>query len=556
MENQWAAFAKLHLKVCSNPEKPPFQWIYAVDDAWFHPEGIDFKKIESEFKRKQNDTTGKSVPFNPAIFGSIQANHVASGVILNELKPDNVQNTTEQTDDESEVDSEADAVDTKPDAEKMNDREVAVRLIEFIEEEDRKGTYGICFCSFEYFWDNYADINESQNAVFFDINHAFRGLDSFGELNQKWEEELKQLGLFNDDICATTTLHGWLLHYAVKLGQLEDNGKTNIIADHILIISSAIAGDTSLQQTKDAFSQYSTVQLSIWQNLDKLRNDFRMTDFGFSPLPKIVHTLHDNGTLLDSGLGIFDKTFALQGNWKQQRKAMLQDLLEVWRNHDWGHFDKQPKSRTDLTLRYDSWIEDGDDYKRDIRGCCLFIDNRDQDKEIRINSLKAILQAAAKRIGVDVEDNCNGHLQTHVNLPMRPGVTFIIALIDLLESLANTENKNGRTKPELIFAANDKFHIVLRLGCKDGSTELKAKYESHSSSDNIPTGFNTSTACIRRFKHENLIKQHLQEEGLECKQDTWNDKLNGNYTPEIKPEICFEGYQITFKLNFYTDKGA
>lgn len=480
---QWDSLADSAIKFCSDAAAPPMQWIYVVDDAWFHPQGLNVPHAKSDVKNSNGRNT-----FNEPIFTPAEITFSSWNTGKRTLSNDGDSGSKgqpESDEQQSDLDSSGGGA-KKPFA----DKEIAILLGDLATQRG----YGICFCSFEYFWTHYKDeINQPYHAVFFDINHALRGLPQCGDLDEMWRHKLRTTGLYSDRTINVPGLHGWLLHYAMKLG-CEPLPRTKIAPSHILLISSNFAqgleGGSSPPQPekkpdpqpeKNPASQFGTVTLDIWtklfdpgnqRSLEGLDPDARMADFGFSPFQKVARSLDSRAEMLKKGFEFFDRTFSKAASWEDLRQRLLKDMLYLWDEHVMGHDAAQADK---AKLRGIEWI-DATDRDETLVGTHHFATDA-RPLKITAKSLLAFLRQALRlphlTLPADTAD-------WRLIYPTSPGVAYLIGIADFYHTMCVP--KNGRRKPNVTIVMDTvnggsliavRFHIptndVVRL--RDISTK-------------------------------------------------------------------------------------
>ncbi len=410
-----------------------------VDDAWFHPNGMAFNNAKQEFEKQNSGIT-----FNPPFFKENAAGKLFSWENRTcAFTPSDDSTKTSQSDSEQ--------VDLNPSSTKQakpfRDGEIAELLGKLATERG----YGICFCSFEYFWAHYKDdIDRPYHAVFFDINHALRGLNECKELDDRWKTELGKTDLYSDATINNPGMHGWMLHYAMKLG-CAPLLRTTIPPSHILLISSNFAeqgGSGTPNGDKNPATQFGTVTLDIWTKLFASSStpttfdpDSCMADFGFSPFQKVAEATDDKAEMLTKGFQFFDRTFSKAASWHHFRQALLDDMLLIWRHPlcKMGHDAcKAEKGK----LRASGWIEAKD---RDITlAGTHHLHNDGRDLTITAKSLLAFLKQALL-----LPDLALPHETEDVTLvyPTSPGAAYLIGIGDLYDTMCVL--KPNRMKPSV-----------------------------------------------------------------------------------------------------------
>jgi hypothetical protein len=456
--SRWAKYSNLFVRVCRDQDYPPFQWIYAVDDAWLHPQGMP---QPNALNNPVFDHSGDMTPAEfDQRFKSLHDQTKLAAVSDDVLSADGALPQTQKN-------------------QPLVDGTVAKSLISFATDRARLqgDDYGVCFCSFEYFFEHFQKIiNQPQNAVLFDINHALRAIDK--DLESEWIRNIKGFKLFTE-VESEINLHGWILHFAMKLGLIHES-RCKVSPNHILIVSSALYGssdDSPLSgatSSKDAFRQYKAVQTAMLNALKSdttLVPDAKVIDFGFSPLSKTTDSAEDSAELIGLGLRIFDRTFKKSGNWTGVQRIMFNDANILWTlQHKFGHPSCVPQE-----LSQNNWInaDDADAFKPLYQ----FFENKNSVC-IRYGVFKKLLSSSLVHRhfesfimdGDDFED---------VEIPSNPSVLWIATFIDFLDNLRPVarEGCHERVKPSLhVNAANQTLSITIRLN-KDGIKGLNQRYD-------------------------------------------------------------------------------
>jgi hypothetical protein len=440
-ETMWASLSKAAAFFCADRRALPIQWIFMVDDAWFHPSAIQFETLKDEF-----DTYNNGIPFNQPIFKDKARGKILSwkcrSVVFNQKAESTA--TVEQTNEQSQ--EELGAVQQSP-SKPFNDQQIA----ELVGQLATDRGYGICFCSFEYFWTHYnTKINIPYHAVFFDINHALRGLPSCKELDTKWKEELNKTNFYGDTTINNHGIHGWLLHYAIKLG-CEPLLRTAVSASHILLVSSNFAeqgGSGTPNGDKNPATQFGTVTLDMWTKLFTpgsslaLPPEACMADFGFSPFQKVAQSTDTKAEMLKNGFKFFDRTFSKAASWEHFRKALLEDMLLIWKDprclmgHDACKADKSK-------LRAIAWIETKDRDEQ-LAGAHHLHNDAARKCPVTANSLLAFLKQALLLPDLALPE---GTEEWTLLYPTSPGVAYLIGIADLYDTMCVL--KENRSKPEV-----------------------------------------------------------------------------------------------------------
>lgn len=474
----WESLCGAAIFCCKVPENKPFQWIYLVDDAWFHPQGIDLKGAETPLQPPIFDEPSLSpVPWNHA---KEKLESKAQGMAA--------AHQGNREEEEEEIVGPGVKIE-KP----FNDAEIALLLGNLAVERG----YGICFCSFEYFWTHYTDeINRPFNAVFFDINHAIRGVAACGNLDVRWKDELKATGLYPDKVIANPLLHGWLLHYAIKLG-CKTHCRSVIDHSHILLISSNFSSKESTGD-RSAAGQFGTVTLEIWNQLfsakdggkdtEEIAPDARMADFGFTPFQKVARSTDDKAEMLTKGFDFFDRSFSKQGGWKTIKVMYERDLEWAKENAKSDadptriHFEAWKHSNCRPFLLWTSWLRTDGKWLSDLKGAYDSVDPRSLPTvDLFVRIVKSSGIHWAKDLVVP-----NGFSGWALEFPRAPEIEIITRIIDFLSSLTpipgvmviKGDPSSGRRKdPEIsLRVEEDTNRLILQISMPErGVSKLKEK---------------------------------------------------------------------------------
>jgi hypothetical protein len=458
----WNQFKDLSVRVCRNQNQEPFQWIYAVDDAWLHPCG---------FVRSGN--------IKKPVFEQLGCLALKDWTkrwrTIVEPEPVDVKKNGQYS-----------TEGAAPGEENIGDANVANILIEFALEGKYRaalptnaevdpganphfGEYGVCFCSFEYFWEHFKEINQPFNAVIFDLNHALR--DS-GNLATDWKGRLEKTSLFGDANINLKNLHGWMLHFAAKLGRIGDQ-RCLIDANHILILSSNLMGAREKDGTDSmqAFQQYATIQRDLWEHISSgpaLLADNRIIDFSFCPLPKNIDGVEKKARLLDKGLEVFDRTFQKMGCWSTMRKLFEEDLgwaRRYAKKDGVTHFDAEHEMRSKMELRWTGWIDPAS-WITDLKGA---YNEGDRSPAPTLDLFVRILKSSCIR-GTQELDAPQEQKQWPLKFPAKPEIEVVARILDLLDALTPSPGeKIIRDDPN----SQERKHPVLNLEVKEDYLILK-----------------------------------------------------------------------------------
>lgn len=531
MSSAFDSLSDLHCKIIVSKNDLPFQWIYAVDDAWFHPAGWtlqikDDKNHLQEAKplfssgewskevfevgaqkiKEPSEGGGFSSQNNPRLAAKYQAVELTQAGSLDALLK----------------------VVCNP---SHLDAYTARELIKFIQKRHAEGlNYGLCFCTFEYFWTNIAAIDQPQNAVFFDIRHALA--DSSNLVNKKTEQEslreawkvaLEATDLFADGtgnplVNFDMTRLGWYLHYALKFGKIGSKGapRCDLHDNHIQIISSAInpdkgsdSGDQSTAASGTSrgpgvMSEYTEVQTAIWNAMEFKRkgggsiDDITPDRFTFSPIPK--------GIALETGLAIFNNSFKDAGNWSGTQKSLFHDATALWTEaHSCGHPTKLP---SDLMTR-EWWPENQDLALQPIKDCFQYVaPTQDETAQnyvcIKARTLKVVLEKSLVSRHFESFDVSTLDDDFLITIPSNPAIFWIATFIDFLDNLRPQDKGDGhvRVKPTLTITKNT---ILLTATLKLDQTGV-AKLKEYYSNSTIKKG--ATPALLRVGKNILDMENH------------------------------------------------
>jgi hypothetical protein len=445
--------AEKALFVCKDVSQPPQQWIYAVDDAWIHDgftdeesgshKGALFEALRSDVCSRQNPFTAESV--------LERINHKAKITIPSP---------------EEEFSSSS----SEPAAQRHQDHTSAETLITFIQSK-AEHNYGLCFCTFEYFWAHIKEINAPENAVFFDIRHQLAASTS---LAVDWQQKIKALGIFEDASAGQMSRLGLHLYFALKLGRLPQSNpiKCNIGPNHLIILSSRVFDK---EPGKELLLQaFLSVQKEIWKATAKANTagnaDRQGLDFTFIPIPK---TADDD--LFNTGLEIFHNTFQNAASWTARELDLRTDMETIWRGFDqpgseaWGHV---AITRTDFSaLRSTSWLPT----ERRIEALrCLYLAQWRREDAITVDTVRKFLQYAVDSDGVEFVPLTNGLGNSRVFLPTRPGILFVLGLGLFLREL-QPGGKEGRVKPQVRFE-EDGAQVILNIQINNAAIQKLKTY--------------------------------------------------------------------------------
>ncbi len=513
--NTFEKLAELGLFVCETPASPPNQWIYAVDDAWCHygcAASEMNQALQPLFSALCNATIEQKGTKNTwALSNAIKA--VAPPA--NEAKGEEVPLADGGT-----GDSPADA---KP----HPDAPIARKLLEFIQVSS--GKYGICFCSFEYFWTHIKEINRSENAVLFDIRHQLSDTDSNAGLADEWNRAFKTYWEVNPKTSDGGQLRdapfnfdkdrlGFHLYFSLKLGWIPGAPKNKIDDNHLLILSSnlfetadtgsattlkelsnivsllqeskaisegqksALSEFIKSQQRESAFQSFLVVQKEVWDRISIIgTGKKRGLDFTMIPVPKGL-----DGGLLDTGLKILDNTFKNAANYEAKKSALRHDMSLSWSEskYDWGHYQPEDAGfqHQSAPLHSIAWLlGDGAEQQAALRALYYSAWKPDEKaSSISVRSFAEFLKYHCEPQSVDFDEfQESNNSVSRISLPTCPGILLALGMVEFLRELATPKEDDAkRVKPKVNWARNDStVTMAITLGSSDkGVAELKQKF--------------------------------------------------------------------------------
>jgi hypothetical protein len=511
--------SRLHLRIRLEGTDP-FPWIYAVDDSWIHPARIKVSGQTAVFQ--SHNTTG--IPYSEV---SVPKNFLDEEAHGGDDEGEFVSGATTSTDLNgggnpcewlrSQLGNGGGAPTDSP---------TARELIAFLIREE--GAFGLCFCSFEYFWANIAEINRPQNAVFFDLRHQLAAeLPTEHKIAETWQKRLKR---FFPNNSGQMSRLGWMLHYALKFSEIRSQSRCEIDFEHLLIISSAIAPSKGMRATtpatpptegskeeeeRDAIGEVLDVQGEIFEGLandgsaagESGTKSPKVTPamFSWAPLPKRSGA---DQAILRFGLKVFHNSFSKTGSWGAVKKSIYHDLRALWRNEIQpvsleraGHVnDNDARESIVNCLGWGRFLLDGHPnfFKRDFGG----IYRKAAPSEVGLPVFISLLSrcavpeiAAAANAYKSEKMNEGGIPEDIVVVPSRPGILFIYGLIEFV-SLLKPDGKPRRVAPSVrIETLESELKVLIEFpecGKDSGIAELKKKYDG----DPNPSG-NTATAVLR-----------------------------------------------------------
>lgn len=491
---EFQKLATCHLDIVCGDNDSPFQWIFAIDDAWFHPSGIAVDDMKPVFPM---ELVGEKIKVGTERIVAQIRKLVQDPQAQNDdfSDPQNTQ-PLQPTNDNLVILSKSLYENTV----NLNDSETANLLIEFVQDRYKEDNldYGLCFCSFEYFLENIQRINQPQNAVFFDLRHQIAILNA--NLITEWTTRIQSWNLFSDQNYGNMERLGWMLHFAFKFSKISNTEVRSIWNNHILIISSAIGAkvrqSTSLDDEKDeerdAIGEFLSIQQDIWTALQDSSDELDAvmpSYFSWSPLPKNVSS---DDKIFDTGLTIFNNSFKIAGRWDKIHEYFIHDILKVYQAPpaiaQYGHFTPEGLSGYRNHLKWSSWfaerLKDAFDalyITPDFNGY-----NACKGGKIFINTLLTIFSHSGLS---EFPRACDDYDKWKVQLPFRPGFVFIYLFLDLVNGLSP---KNGRARAKIDFGFDcptspQKFEIKIHLN-NDGLKELQHCYRRGTKTNGDPCG--------------------------------------------------------------------
>lgn len=478
-QNNYDNLAALALRVCADATKPPSQWIYAVDDAWLHHGNGEMQPLFGVPNGKQNwenvisisDAEAKMPKAAPAATnggGNAYGATTSAPIHANE---------------------HADKVPAKT-------------LLEFITSHLHQN-YGVCFCTFEYFWQNAKDINQAHNAVFFDIRHQLMAADTKSDLKTKWKDALSKTGVFDNP---DATSLGIQVYFAFKLGLHPEAVECRIDHNHLLILSSNLFGSERENGKTDndranALLSFSAIQTAIWKKAAAAREALKTgngadsklaclleregTDYTFIPMPK-----HKSDGLFETALEIFHNSFRNAASFDSKLAALWHDMELAWRNYDWGHFlnTNGTYQHQSAPLHSFSWLLGNEDEKQAaLRGIYHAAWKEEKASAISVRSLTEFLKWHCEPNSVTFTPftEQNGSV-TSISLPTCPGILFALAMVCFLRQLATQKQNENRATPEVSWKRDaDVVTVSIMLGNNGGVNDFKNKFFAGSDGGSI-----------------------------------------------------------------------
>ena len=291
--------------------------------------------------------------------------------------------------------------------------------------------------------------------MLFDLNHQLAGLRGTkteaetSPLGLEWQTKLATLSIYDEDIIKDTTLYGWLLYFAIRFDRLDKTGN-RVSPDHLLLVSSAIAGDKG--PSADAMTQFLRVQLSAWTQFatkPELLKSRRMTDFSFAPLPKVTTAGDPRESLLQTGLKIFNNTYKDAANWEVTRTLLLEDMMLLWVEAQEGHHSHSNFDKVKDRLKCYRWVEPlipEDNGLRGVHHCSKASEIAQHKEHLTVKSLVDFLKMASPVCcaGVQLPTECEDwRLRVFTN----PCLSALIGIGDLICELSRLEGYNDRVLP-------------------------------------------------------------------------------------------------------------
>jgi hypothetical protein len=469
-QNSYDTLAALALRVCADQSKPPGQWIYAVDDAWLHCGHGQMQPLFDVRNEGQNLENVISIE---------AAKHKMSRVTSG--------NTAKSASPYAALTS----VSTQP--QEHPDKIPAGTLLDFIAKYAEQN-YGICFCTFEYFWHNAKEINQAQNTVFFDIRHQLMASDHNADLKEKWKEALSKTGVFDQP---EATSLGIQIYFAFKLGLHPEAGECKINHNHLLILSSNLFGSEGENGKTDtdranALLSFSAIQTAIWKKAAQARIAVEAgnpektklasllvregTDYTFIPMPK-----HKSDGLFETALEIFHNSFRNAASIDSKLAALWHDMELAWKDYDWGHFLKTGSTYQHQTanLHSFSWLlGDEDEKKAALRGIYHAAWREERDSTISVRSFAEFLKWHCEPDSVTFTPftEQNGSV-TRISLPTCPGILFALAMVFVLRQLATQKPPENRATPNVSWKRDaDVVTVSIMLGNNGGVNDFKNKF--------------------------------------------------------------------------------
>lgn len=534
--------AKLAVKACNDPTKSPVQWIYAVDDAWLHSGFSD------------NDKQRSPVFDNAILCGNgLETKKVAEVKSALEVKRTALKEAPK-------TEGSADAfgnTETMPASEAdSGDLNTAIALLEFVTKHVELN-YGVCFCTFEFFWTQIETINDFKNAVLFDIRHQLAIADTSSGLTKAWDDKLQATGIFgmlqneNEQPNAVVDLQilGFQIYFAYKLGRILGAETRNINPNHLAILSSNLFENVGNRE--GALQSFLNLQKTIWTAIatqPNSRGTFTPLDFTFVPLPK-----HQDQGLFNTGLDILHNSLRRAASWTFKSSCLLSDMESLWvsseEDEKWGHV--ADGDATAKTLKCSGWLHGNGLFKKaDLRG--LFLVQWREEHGVSVKCFDSFLRWAVDHGTVGFRSLDNGINDARVEFSTRPGILYVLAMALFIRGLAHGSDKPGCVKP-VAFWSIDQSQVTLTIKLTDsGVRDLEEKfYQSEKGTKDgaasslrrvaaaqflmLDTKLGDPSATIGDIeRHRTTLRQKIA------------DKSEGNHYPPHSGAPHFSGDSIVF----------
>jgi hypothetical protein len=490
-KNAFAALSQLACPVCIDPNRPPAQWIYAVDDAWLHF-GCDGLNEGSLFENIATTASSASSPINIGDAKIILAREITA-----------IQSSTP---------SLSGSTQASFNDKKHPDQIPAETLLDFISQHPDQN-YGICFCTFEYFWEHVETINHPQNAVFFDIRHQLMESDHNSDLKTQWGKALAATKVFPKPEWNSL---GIQIYFAFKLGLHPKAPECKIDHNHLLILSSNLFGSESENGKTDkdranSLLSFSAIQTAIWKIAAEVRKaitegkngdpklagllDRKGTDYTFIPMPK--HKLDD---LFETALAIFHNSFRKAAGWDFKLERLRLDMDSLWKNpnyhENWGHIGATSSKLNEL--KSSSWLpSDANIRYEDVRG--VYLAQWRIEHGIFVKTFDDFLRHATDFGTVDFESFPEGLANARLELPTRPGLLAMLAMADFLRALAEAKTGEGQKQPKVSWAMDREIKLTIKL--TGANEELKKLSKNLFDGGGSPGG---AAATMRQYVNSQI----------------------------------------------------
>lgn len=431
MKNTFDELAKCALYVCIDSAKMPEQWIYAVDDAWMHG-GFRTKKSRQDRQPVFGFSDGNLPGYNrfsiETVLRGLEGKDQTAKVAVDNL----------------------DAVDAIPDSAlrvnfKTHDAPTAKALLEWVKrkcEDGGAGSFscGVCFCSFEYFWENCSEINSHANAVLFDLRSQVAV--ETNELFKSWQTAIEEIGI-NGGLSGDAPL-GVPLYLGFKLGLLPRMKSIgfSMNPNHVTILTSHLV---------DVMGDYSEwVEKAMALENVKSNDSLSSSRFAIYPLPKG----RGNGgqESFVHGLELLHKTFKNAASLKHKKASLAADMGHVWKCYNWGH---SISDQTFGELQGHSWLPEID-IEYNLMGLYQ-AQWRELPAKVCVSTIFKFLKFFTEQAGSDflqviVDEPYAEVLGKWIALPTRPGVLFLLGLATFVDELARKkEGDEKRCSPRVRF---------------------------------------------------------------------------------------------------------